>query len=330
MQYRTLGRTGIRVSVLAFGAGPVSGLMTGTDPDAQLAVVRRALDAGINWFDTAPGYGRGASETNLGRALRALGRSASVHIATKVRLAADQLGSIGEAVRRSVEESLSRLGVSSVALLQLHNGITARRGDEPTSIMPADVLGRGGVLEAFAGLRADGLVRHVGLTGTGQPAALREVVRSGAFDAVQVPYHLLNPSAGRALPAGFPETDFGNIIADCAAERMGVLAIRVYAAGALLGQAPSAHTHRTPFFPLALYERDRRRARRAAALVGGEAALKEAALRFVLSHPSIHAAIVGFGSPDHVDEAAAFADAGPLPDDQIARLEAAALDSDST
>jgi aryl-alcohol dehydrogenase-like predicted oxidoreductase len=329
MQYRTLGRTGIRISALAFGAGPVSGLMTGDDAEAQCAVVRRALNLGINWFDTAPGYGQGASEKNLGLALRTLRPSQPFHIATKVRLAAEQLDNIPDIVRRSVEESLARLGAARITLLQLHNGITARRGDEPTSITPADVLGPRGVLEAFEPLREGGVVLHLGLTGLGQPAALREVIRSGAFDTIQVPYHLLNPSAGRPVPARFAETDYGQIIADCAAKGMGVLAIRVFAAGALLGSEPSAHTLKTPFFPLALYERDRRRAARVAARVGDATAMKEAALRYVLSHSSIHAAIVGLGTPAQVDEVVQFADAGPLSADRLALLEAAALSSDS-
>src|SRR5919206_3512542 len=91
MHYRTLGRTGVRVSVLAFGAGPVSGLMTGDDHAAQLATVRRAVELGVNWFDTAPGYGQSRSEANLGRALRQLGAAGAVHVATKVRLAPEQL-----------------------------------------------------------------------------------------------------------------------------------------------------------------------------------------------------------------------------------------------
>jgi aryl-alcohol dehydrogenase-like predicted oxidoreductase len=72
VQYRRLGSTGIQVSALAFGAGPVSSLMTGSDVDAQLTVVRRALDAGVNWFDTAASYGLGQSEQSLGTALRRL------------------------------------------------------------------------------------------------------------------------------------------------------------------------------------------------------------------------------------------------------------------
>lgn len=304
MIYRTLGRTGLRVSALAFGAGPVSGLMTGDDHAAQVATLRRGIDRGINWIDTAPGYGQGTSETNLGRALRELRTGDGVHIATKVRVTANDLGDIVGAVRRSVERSLNRLGRSSVTLLQLHNGLTAHRDDEPFSITPADVLGPGGVLAALRETQAAGLVSYIGLTGTGQPAAMREVVRSGGFDTIQVPYNVLNPSAGRLMDDSFAETDYGNIIADCANQRMGVFAIRVFAGGALLGQEPSAHTRKTPFFPLALYERDRERARGLA----GTGSLKEAAIRFVLKDERVHAAIVGFGSAEQVGEVCDVAD----------------------
>jgi aryl-alcohol dehydrogenase-like predicted oxidoreductase len=308
MHYRILGRTGIRISVLAFGAGPVSGLMTGHDEAAQVAVLRRAVELGINWIDTAAAYGQGSSEANLGRALRQCRGSEAVHVATKVRLTPEQLSSAEDAVRRSVEGSLDRLGLPSVALLQLHNGITRRRGDEPSALSPGDILGPGGVLEAFQRLRDQGLVRHLGLTGTGQPGAMRQVVRSGGFDTIQVPYNLLNPSAGRNVPASFEETNYGNIIADCADGNMGVLAIRVFAAGALLGQPASAHTLKTPFFPLALYERDRERAAELSNLLDAGRTMKEAALRFVLEHPHIHSAIIGFGSPDHVEDAVAIAE----------------------
>lgn len=296
MEYRTLGRTGLRVSALAFGAGPVSGLMTGDDHAWQVATLGRAVARGINWIDTAPGYGRGTSEFKLGWALRALGDPTGIHVATKVRVFAQDLADIRGAVRRSVEGSLERLGLPQVTLLQLHNGLTATRDDEPFSIMPADVLGSEGVLAAFRELQTAGLVRFAGLTGTGQPAAMREVVRSGEFDTIQVPYHVLNASAGHVEPADFAETNYGNIIADAAAANMGVFAIRVFAGGALLGNEPSPHTLRTPFFPLSLYERDRQR-------VSGQD-LKMTALRFVLDDVRVHAAIIGFGAPAHVDELA--------------------------
>ena len=305
MRYRRLGKTGLEISALSFGAGPVSNLMVGRDGERQLACVEHALRAGINWFDTAANYGDGQSERSLGRALEELGAGSQVHVATKVRLMPDDLADIKGAVRRSCEASLERLRLPRIALLQLHNSITAQRGDEPTSVTPADVLGTGGIAQMMNELRNDGLVAHVGLTGIGQPAALRELVRSGEFETMQVPYHLLNPSAGRELPPTFAETNYGNIIADCAQMGMGVLAIRVLAGGALLGNPPSPHTFKTPFFPLALYERDRKRAAKLQDALGTERNLQQEAIRFALQHPSISSAIVGFAEPWQIDEAVA-------------------------
>lgn len=304
MQYRTLGRTGIKVSAISFGAGPVSGLMTGTDANAQREVVSAAIDAGINWFDTAPGYGAGSSEANLGRALSEINPPQPIHIATKVRIPLDSTESIGDTVRRSVEESLQRLQVRSVTLLQLHNGITAERGDEPASITPADILSRDGVADTFDRLRDEGLIRHSGLTGTGLPAAMKEVIRSGRFDTVQTPYNALNPSAGEASPVQSGDTNYGNILADCEEMRMGAFAIRVFAAGALLGQVPSAHTLKTPYFPLDLYQRDAARAEQLRGELRDGESMTEFALRFVLSHSAASSAIIGFGSPSHVTELA--------------------------
>jgi L-galactose dehydrogenase/L-glyceraldehyde 3-phosphate reductase len=320
MQLRPLGSTGQRVSALAFGAGPVPATMTSDDPGAQVAVVARAIERGINWFDTAAGYGQGKSESALGAALRHLGASDRVHIATKVRLAEDQRGDIPRAVRASLESSLSRLGVPRVTLLQLHNSITARRDDEPTSLTPADVLGSGGVLEALEQLRRHGLVGHIGLTGIGQAESLREVIRSGQFQTLQIPYNLLNPSAGRRVPTPFTDTNYGNVIADCAERGMGVFAIRVLAGGALADNPPSAHTLKTPFFPVALYERDRGRARELARILPSGMPATEAAVRFAVSHAGISSAIVGFSTPSQVDDAVEWAGRGPLPDSLLAAV----------
>jgi len=303
MQYRTLGKTGLSVSAIAFGAGPISTLMVGDEGERQQAVVRHAIERGINWFDTAATYGGGRSEESLGRALADAALAARVHIATKVRLTVEDLGDIRGAVRRSLEGSLRRLCVSRVTLLQLHNSITARRGDEPTSVTPADVLGKGGVADVFDELRGEGLIGHAGLTGIGQAASLAEVVRSGRFATIQTPYHLLNPSAGVLVADDFAETNYGNIIGACAAMGMGVFAIRVLAGGALADNAPSPHTLKTPFFPLDLYERDRRRAVELLSQLGPSRSLPQAAIRFALAHPQIHGAIIGFGDVRQIDEA---------------------------
>lgn len=303
MLYRALGKTGLEVSALSFGGGPISTLMVGDQDDLQRAVIQAAIARGINWFDTAATYGAGQSERNLGRVLEELKVADRVHVATKVRLTSDDLADIRGAVRRSFEASLVRLRLPSVTLLQLHNSITPRRGDEPTSITPADVLSPGGVLEAFAELRTAGFVRHLGLTGIGNPASLGEVVRCGEFETMQVPYHLLNPSAGRELGGDFAETNYGGIIGQCVSAGMGVLAIRVLAGGALAGKPPSPHTLKTPFFPLSLYDRDRERARRLQEQWGPQRRLAQEAIRFALAHRHVSTALIGFGAVREIEEA---------------------------
>jgi len=298
MQYRLLGRTQLQVSVVGLGCGPVPALMTGADTNRQRDVLARAIDAGINWIDTAAGYGDGQSETSIGRALRDLHVQDKVHVATKVRLTNADLDDIESAVRRSLAASLGRLGLSHVTLLQLHNGITAERGTIAASLSPDDVIG--GVRDAFERVRADGLVRHIGLTGTGESAALSAVVESGAFDTVQIPHHVLGPAD--------PE-----VLRRCQAHDMGVFAIRVFAAGALLGNEPSVHTLKTPYFPLALYEEDRRRAAELANRLGDTMTMKEMALRFALSSPLPHVALVGMAEPSQVDEVVELAMRGALP-----------------
>jgi aryl-alcohol dehydrogenase-like predicted oxidoreductase len=315
VQRRPLGATGLDVSVVAFGAGPVSGLMTGDDRDAQRAVVGRAIASGINWFDTAATYGDGRSEANLGAALSAVGADPrQVHVATKVRLDLETSAeSIAAQVRASVEASLERLNGWPIALLQLHNAVTPRRGEEPTSITPEDVLGPQGVLAAMADLQRAGHVAHLGLTGTGSPDALRALIASGEFATVQIPFNVLNQTAGGGAAIGTGETDYGNVIGACREQGIGVFAIRVYAGGALVGAPPSAHTLRTRFFPLDLYRRD---AERTAALKLRLAAhglsTSEAALRFVIGSAGITSAIVGFGDVAHVDSAVEAAARGPL------------------
>lgn len=219
------------------------------------------------------------------------------------------MSDITGAVRASVEGSLRRLGVNSVALLQLHNSITRRRGDQPTSISPDDVLCADGVLAAFAQLRREGLVQHFGLTGLGDAESLEVVLRAEAWATMQVNLNLCD-----SRPA----------VADARLERArwtpALLAIRVFAGGALAGRPPSAHTLTTKFFPLAGYERDLRRAETMRSLLPAGISLPEAAVRFAAHHARVTSAIIGFGSLEEVVDAARWAANGPLPDELIATL----------
>src|SRR3954471_2833469 len=125
MHTRKLGRTGLDVSMLTFGCGAVGGLMTRGRPADQARAVARALEAGVNHFDTAPSYGDGASEENLGRVLAEL--KPNVIVSTKVRLPAER-PDIGAAIASSLDVSLKRLKRDHVDVFQLHNVIGARDG----------------------------------------------------------------------------------------------------------------------------------------------------------------------------------------------------------
>jgi aryl-alcohol dehydrogenase-like predicted oxidoreductase len=294
--------------------------MISDDAVLQKKLVRRVLDAGINWIDTAASYGDGRAETSLGNALASLGAASAVHVATKVRLVEHDLCNIEKAIRVSVEASLLRLRLPSVTLIQLHNAITSKRGEEPTSLTPREVLGANGVLTSFKNLQQDGLVMACGITAIGQAAPLREVVDSAQFDTIQVPYNLVNPSAGQQVPEDFMEANYGNVISHAARHNMGVFAIRVYAGGVLAGNPPSRHALTTKFFPAALYGRDQHRVTKLRKLLTPDADIKQLALRFSLSHPSVSAAIVGFSEPSHVDDALHAKRAGPIPSELLSDL----------
>ena len=132
MEMRTFGRSGLQLSVLGFGCGAVGGLMVRGDPADQERSVACALDAGVNYFDTAALYGNGESERNLGRLLKKL-RPANAVIGTKVRLPGFDRGSIFADVSSSLEASLQRLGLDSVDIFYLHNPITVTETAESLS-----------------------------------------------------------------------------------------------------------------------------------------------------------------------------------------------------
>lgn len=323
MRYRLLGSTGIQISEIAFGAGPVAELMTGADTELQERVVSHAIQCGVNWFDTAATYGDGRSEANLGWALSRIDAPHPVHVATKVRLLLRGETDLRPLVITSVRESLQRLNRPRVTLVQVHNSITRCRDDKPTSITPDDVLGPRGVLDALEQLRAEGRVEHFGLTGIGDADSLRTVIASGRFATIQAPYHLLNPTAllDSSLKTAHP--NYGGFLRDAAALGMGIMAIRVFAAGALLDQAPSAHTHKTAFFPLALYERDRHAAVQLHAVLGKHQTMTNWALRFALTPAAVSTAMIGLADPQQIDQAVSACEQGPLMETELDQLKAA-------
>lgn len=337
MEQRKLGSTGLTVSALGFGCGSIGGLMVRGEPAEQTRAVARALEAGITYFDTAPGYGNGRSEENLGRALRELNAWNRVVVGTKVRLSpTDRLDPAG-AIRRSLERSLRLLGRTSIDLLQLHNSISRTGNDASGALAQQHVLTK--VVRALEQVRRDGLIRHAGFTGLGETDALHAVVRSGSFATVQSYFNALNPSAGyiippantesvapveEAAPPATPNQDFAGLIDAAEATGMGVIAIRVMAAGAVSAQPERPLIAGDPARPLvggASYAADLERAQRLVDLANdlGLDGPVELALRFALSKHGISTALTGFSDSEQLEQAIRWSERGPLPPDAVQR-----------
>ncbi len=321
MNSRPLGATGLQVSELGFGCGMVGGLMVRGEYPTMRRAVARALELGISYFDTAKYYGEGQSEANLGAVLREL--RAEVPIGTKVRLRPTDLDRVGDAIVESVEGSLRRLGKERVDLIQLHNPIASRRRTEGAWVGPEELRE---ALDAFATLSRQGKVRFWGVTAIGEIEALHQAVSAGNLHTIQVPFNLLNPSAGYAVPPDFPHQDYQRLIDRAAAGRIGSIAIRILAGGALSGTTerhPVATRSVTPIASGQDYAADVAQAQRLSWLVkeGIVESLVEAAIRFAISKPELSTALIGTASLEQFEQAAAAANRGPLPAEILARLQ---------
>jgi L-galactose dehydrogenase/L-glyceraldehyde 3-phosphate reductase len=306
LRYRRFGRTGLQVSEVVFGGGWVGGVLIHQDDATKLATLRRAMSAGINWIDTAPMYGKGQSEQALGWLLKEI--DTRPHLSTKVYLDVARLDDIAGQVERSMVDSLQRLGRDSVDVLLLHNPIAAGAG----AVTLDRVLGPGGAADALERTRAQGITRHIGFTALGDARACRQMVDSGRFDAAQVYYNLLNPSAARRMPARWTGQDFGGLIDACKAQGTAVMAIRVFAAG--VAATDVRHGREVIITQNTDLAAEERRARAVYAALGETYGTRaQTALRFVLSNPDVSCAIVGLAEPGHLEEALAAEQLGPLP-----------------
>jgi len=202
MQKRQLGRTELMVSAIGFGGGPLG------DP-RQVRVVQEAIRMGVNFIDTAHSYGEGRSEQIVGEAIK--GMREKVYIATKTgqRLA--------EGAAREIQESLERLQIEKIDLLQMH-GVGSFEG------LGAILHPGKGALLAVRELQRQGKVGFVGITGAHSPIDLpRKIdwelesdvmaaaIRTGEFDTVMISYHIEWPQA-EELIALAKEHDVGVII----------------------------------------------------------------------------------------------------------------------
>ena len=308
MQTRRLGRTGVEVSVLGFGAAAVGNLYRATDHDGARAAVDAAWSRGVRYFDTAPHYGLGLSERRLGAAL-ATRRRTEYTISTKVgRLLVtnpcptgsdldaggfavpDDLMRIRDysrdGVLRSIDASLARLGMDRVDVVYVHD--------------PEDHLDQAveEAIPALIALRDQGTVRAIGV-GTNFVAPLRRILTETDIDAIML--------AGRYT---LVDRTGQTLLDECLRRHVSVVAAAPFNSG-LLARSWPADGARFDYAPAADHTLHRAREfARTCDRFGAE--LPHAAMRFPLRHPAVASVVVGLRTADHVTSAADWT-ATPLP-----------------
>ena len=221
MPTRILGKTGARVSILAFGSG--SRFLMYKEEDKALEALNRALNLGITYIDTAYGYGNGESETRVGKVLKARGGKKGLWLATKVNVR-DADGAM-----RIIEGSLKRLQVPQVDLIHVH-----ALGDE-NDLAKAEA--KDGVINLLYKLRSQKVTRFMGVTCHADPLVLQKAIEHNDFDCTQMALNAARQGMAKLAPG---RKDAFEATALVAAKRknMGVTAMKIFAQEKLLGGAP--------------------------------------------------------------------------------------------
>ncbi|MFQ6027879.1 MAG: aldo/keto reductase [Dehalococcoidia bacterium] len=261
--------------------------------------------------------GDGQSETNLGHILKEL--NANPNISTKMRIGPEHVGDIMGEMQRSMEASLERLQRDRVDVIYLHTPVTRERGAFRGSLSIDDVMGDRGIVAGFESIKGQGLAGNCGFAGFGDTDCLHQMVASGHFQAVLAYYNLLNPSAGRRVPKDFSAHDYRNLIGLASEHGLGVHCIRALAGGAVAGLNLEGNNVLSPG---STGPADLSRTDQVQQALGVEAAeLPQTALRFALMQPGISGVLVGFAELEHIDQAIAAAEMGPLSEEAVGRLE---------
>lgn len=311
MQYRTLGRTGIKVSEIGYGAWGIGGVQwLGGSDDEALRALNRAIDLGLNFIDTALAYGEGHSETLCGQVIRA--RQERIFVATKVPPQNREWPARADATLHEVfpydyiiectEQSLRNLGVDVIDIQQLHvwNDKWAHQAEW---------------LDAMMKLREDGKVRNFGISlNDYQPDNALEVLAAGYIDTVQVIYNIFEQAPEQRL---YPL---------CQKLNVGVIARVPFDESGLTGAISPDSVFPEGDFRNWFFRNDRKqkvyeRVEKLKLLLSNEAAtLPELALRFTLQHDAVSTVIPGMRSVKHAESNIALSDGRKLSDELLARL----------
>jgi aryl-alcohol dehydrogenase-like predicted oxidoreductase len=309
MRHRKFGRAGWQVSEVGYGMWGMAG-WTGSEDEQSRQALRRAVDLGCNFFDTAFAYGEGRSEQFLGELLRA-NPGKRLYSATKVppknrRWPSRRGFALADVfppdyIREYTEKSLANLGQSRVDLLQFHVWEDDWAEDDSWQRIVTD-------------LKREGLIGAVGVSvNRWEPTNVLRTLRTGLIDAVQVIYNIFDQS---------PEDELFPL---CRERNIAVIARVPFDEGSLTGTLtkdsrwPEGDWRNTYFVPENLIP-SVERADALKPLVPAGSTLPEMALRFILSNPDVSTIIPGMRKPRHVESNLTASDAGPLPADLLSRL----------
>ncbi len=313
MNYRKLGRTGLEVSEVGYGAwGIGKDAWIGADDDESLRALNRAIDLGLNFIDTALAYGEGHSEQLVGQVVAQ--REETVYVATKIPpmnrvwpapwgLHPDDVFP-GDYVRECTETSLENLGVDAIDVQQFH-------------VWSDEWVGQGDWLEAVEELKGEGKIRFFGISvNDHQPSNAIRLTETGVVDTVQVIYNVFDQSPEDEL---FPA---------CIEHDVGVIVRVPFDEGALTGRITPDTTFDEDDFRNDYFRGDRKQQvhERVRAIVSElgvtEDEVAEVALRYILSHPAVSTVIPGMRSVRNVERNMAVADGEGLLGDQAQILKA--------
>jgi aryl-alcohol dehydrogenase-like predicted oxidoreductase len=311
MHYRTLGKTGLKVSEIGYGAwGIGKSAWIGASDDESLRALNRSIELGLNFIDTALGYGDGHSEKLVGQVVRE--HRETIYVATKIppkNLQWPAPAGIpaheafpAEHVIACTERSLSNLGLDTIDVQQFH-------------VWSDEWVGEGDWLEAIRKLKEQGKIRHFGISiNDHQPNNALKLIETGLVDSVQVIYNMFDQSPeDQLLPA-------------CEKHNVGVIVRVALDEGGLTGRITPDTTFDEGDFRNGYFQGDRKRevyervTRIASDLGISVAGMPEAALRYVLSHPAVSTVIPGMRSVRNVESNMAVGDGQGLPKEQVAKV----------
>ncbi len=312
MNERSLGRTGLTVSEIGYGAWGISGEMwLGAEDQESLAALNHAIDLGVNFIDTALAYGRGHSERLVGKVVAE--REERIVVASKIPpknllwpapdgIEPDEAFP-GEHVRKCTERSLKNLGMDAIDVMQFH-------------VWNDEWIGRGDWLETIQALRDEGKIRFFGVSiNDHQPDNAIQLIETGAVDTVQVIYNV------------FEQAPEDRLLAACEQNDVGVIARVPFDEGGLTGRVTPDTTFPDGDFRNEYFSGDHsvehvdqhvRAILEDLGITRDE--LPEVALRYVLSRPEVSTVIPGMRTVRNVDRNAAVGDGEGLPEERVAAL----------